>query len=135
MTKIEVGDAVIINECDRPCTAHVAIVTEIDQSGAVTARYLNAKLASRQKDGKTVPRVVTDSSQFEATKLVDFGVALFTDPRLGCFRCVQGFRIPVVSKYSRDERTRPWQELGTDCDEFGWCEGSEEVMQLWKGHV
>lgn len=133
-TKISVGDAVIINESDRPCTSMVAIITSIDEKGNVLARYLNARNACKS-NGE--PRFIYDSGHLEATALVDFGLVLTIMPEEEgfFFKCEQGLGLLVTAHYSQDGEQRDWQELGSDCDEFGWCEANEDVAQLWKGHV
>lgn len=137
-TNIKIGDAIIINEADRPCTSLVAIVTAIDTSGAVSARYLNKKLSTREKDKKQIPCIITDSSPFEATALCDFGVILFaTYDSMGgnSFRCFPDPKNPCVATYGRDGKLRPWQEVFLDCDENGWCLVDEDVLRLWNGRI
>jgi hypothetical protein len=111
VNKFKPGDAVIVNEYDRPCSRLVAIVVEVDQTGAAYCSYANPKIRSAyiDKETQSVKLIMT----YKATLVQDFGVDLEIDTIAlatgeSPYKVIQS-PLPCIAKYS-DGKPRRWDE-------------------------
>lgn len=95
MNKLQRGDFVIVNECDRPCPELVAMVTAVND-GFVDCQYLSAKLHHDQT------MVFPES---EPTLLEALGMRCLVSQYQ--FIVVKGSMPPTARYY--DGRPRGWQ--------------------------
>ena len=93
-SKVKVGDFIIINEFDRPCTRLVAVIQEM-YAHSVVAKYITCGTGV-----KTCCAAIED-----VTKVEDFGVKLELSHAY-----VTGYPVaPTKAKYKKDGSPRHWQ--------------------------
>lgn len=98
MNKIQIGDYVIINNTDKPCTRLIAVVLDIDiAKDRVRARYICDRVNMREPYGRLS----------EATLVSDFGVEMTFDGNNVTTAQVR----PSIATY-RDGKPRAWQPSG-----------------------
>jgi len=99
--RFEIGDCVILNDCERPCAEMICVVVGFDNQ-QYTCKYLNA---DKKFDSYNKPGMKT--SLDEATRVADFGVVMrYSDGRYWCEHTAAS-----IAKY-RDGHPRLWQESG-----------------------
>lgn len=98
MSKINIGDYVIMNDCDKPCTRLIAVVTGIDpEKERVNARYICERVNMREPYGWLGG----------VTLVSDFGVEMIFNGDTVSTEQVR----PSVATY-RDGKPREWQPSG-----------------------
>jgi hypothetical protein len=110
-SKIAVGHCVILNDAERPCGKHLAVVTSIEGRGIyskVFCKYLASgrELTSFNKlnDGKGVRSLFKE----ELTPVGKFGIQVILEK--GFYRCE---RFGASTATYRDGKPRSWQEWET----------------------
>lgn len=99
---IKVGDYVIMNNSDKPCTRLIAQVIELPEGqDFVRGRYICKGTNMRYPQGRLS----------EATLVSDFGVELSVNVSFANAKVSTGQVRPSVAKY-RDGRPRQWQPDG-----------------------
>lgn len=95
---IQIGDLVIINDSDKPCTRLMARVAEVDPvRGFIRAEYICERTNMRECQG----------SLHRATLVSDFGVEVAFDGNVVSTEQVR----PSVATYP-DGKPREWQPSG-----------------------
>ena len=98
MKTIKVGDYVIMNDCDKPCTRLIAIVTKVDtEKERVNARYICKRVNMREPYGWLGG----------VTLVSDFGVEMAFNGDTVSTKQVR----PSIATY-RDGKPRNWQPSG-----------------------
>lgn len=100
-SEVAIGQCVILNDVDQPCTKLVAVVTNI-ANGCVYAVYLSPDInVGRTKTGKC------SSPIMYVTPLNAFGVRIWRQGN--AYRCVPDQTLPITAEYP-DRKPRVWQE-------------------------
>jgi len=100
MAEIQIGDYVIMNDCDKPCTRLIAVVTKVDaEKERVWARYICERVNMREPYGWLGG----------VTRVSDFGVEIAFNGDMVSTEQVR----PSVATY-RDGKPREWQPYGED---------------------
>lgn len=98
MSEIKIGDYVIMNDADKPCTRLIAVVTQVDaEKERVNARYICERVNMREPYGWLGG----------VTLVSDFGVEMTFN---GDTVSTEQLR-PSVATY-RDGKLREWQPSG-----------------------
>lgn len=116
MSEIKIGDYVIMNDADKPCTRLIAQVTELPEGkDFVRARYICERTNMREPYGRLS----------RATLVSDFGVEITFDGDTVTTEQVR----PSVATYP-DGKSREWQPSGENPEQKLFKTTKKKTRQL-----